>query len=169
MFTVLRSLLVPLILLAACLADVEAQGPPPGKGPRRDQDFMRDRDLFHDLLDNRAKITRKVTNTKKGVETVTESDDAKVVAMIQAHVKSMYKRIKEGNPIHMRDPLFAALFRNAGKITMKIENTKKGVKVVESSEDAYVVKLIQDHAKVVSLFLKNGHAEVRKNHALPRK
>lgn len=40
---------------------------------------------------------------------------------------------------------------------------------VEFREDAYVAKLIQAHAEAVNLFLKNGRAEMMKNHALPDK
>jgi len=39
--------------------------------------------------------------------------------------------------------------------------------VSETSDDAYAAALIQAHADVVSLFIKNGHDEVRKNHAVP--
>jgi hypothetical protein len=41
--------------------------------------------------------------------------------------------------------------------------------VTETSDDPYVAKLVQKHAEVVSLFLKNGHAEVRRNHSLPER
>ncbi|MCA9050212.1 MAG: hypothetical protein KDA89_15860 [Planctomycetaceae bacterium] len=69
----------------------------------------------------------------------------------------------------MRDPLFRAIFANADKITMKVEHTDKGVVVHETSEDAYVVKLLQEHAKVVNLFIRNGFQELPKNHAAPNK
>jgi len=45
--------------------------------------------------------------------------------------------------------------------------TDKGMRVTETSDDAYVVKLIQTHADVVSLFLKNGFPEVHRDHAVP--
>jgi hypothetical protein len=41
------------------------------------------------------------------------------------------------------------------------------VRVVETSEDPYVVALIQAHARVVSAFIANGRAEMMKNHAVP--
>jgi hypothetical protein len=150
---------------------VWAQPGPQGKGGRfgKDAAHKADMELFHFLLDNRKEITRKVTNLPNGIETLTESDNPKVVEKLQAHVASMYKRVEEKRPIHARDPLFAEIFRNADKITMKLEKTKKGVKVVETSKDAYVAKLIQAHAQVVNLFLKNGRAEMMKNHALPDK
>ncbi len=126
-------------------------------------------ELFHFLLDHRKEITRKVTNLPNGIETVTECENPKVVEKLQAHVASMYQRVEEKRPIHARDPLFAEIFRNADKIKMKLEKTKKGVRVVETSEDAYVAKLAQSHAEVLNLFLKNGHVEVMKNHELPAK
>jgi hypothetical protein len=129
--------------------------------------FERDRDSFHFLLDNRDAIKRKVKKIAEGVETLTESDDPKIAARIQEHVESMKSRVEEGRPIHMRDPLFAAVFSNAKKISMKIEKTQKGVRVVETSVDPYVARLIQAHAEVVNLFVANGRPEARKNHTVP--
>ena len=124
--------------------------------------------MFHFLLANGDKIQRKVTMRSDGVETVTESDDTEVAAKIQEHVVSMHKRITEGRPIHMRDPLFAALFQKADKIKMEYEKTDKGVRVVETSDDPYTAKLIKAHAKVVSRFVKRGFEEARKNHKVPK-
>jgi hypothetical protein len=41
------------------------------------------------------------------------------------------------------------------------------VRVIETSKDAYVVKLLQAHAEVVSAFLANGMSEMMKNHPVP--
>lgn len=124
--------------------------------------------MFHYLLGRGTAIKRTVKKLADGVETLTESDDPEIAATIQKHVESMHKRVKEGRPIHMRDPLFAAVFANAQKIKMQVEPTKKGVKVVETSNDPYVTKLIQAHAEVVNLFIANGFAEARTNHAVPK-
>jgi hypothetical protein len=134
-----------------------------------DAQFQKDRDMFHFLLANRNSINRTVKKIEDGVETLTESDDPKLASVIQNHVESMHRRVENGNPIHMRDPLFAAIFRNADKISMKVERTKKGVRVTEISSDPYVAKLIQAHAEVVNLFVANGHTEVSKNHAVPER
>ncbi len=146
-------------------------GPPAGRGFGRGRDagHRADMVLFHFLLDNRRQITRKVTKLPNGVETLTESAVPAIAQKIQAHVASMYKRLEHGRPIHARDPLFAEIFRNKDKIKMKLEKTKAGVKVAETSDDAYVVRLIQAHAEVVNQFLKNGRLEMRKNHAVPAK
>lgn len=140
-----------------------------GKGQGKDAGFLADRDLFHFLLENRARIRRTVKEIPGGVDTLTESEDPKIAAAIRDHVASMYRRVEEGRPIHLRDPLFAEIFRHTDKIRMEVKKTDGGVRVRETSKDPYVAKLIQAHAKVVSAFLKNGHAEVMKNHPLPGK
>lgn len=134
-----------------------------------DADFAADRELFHYLLDNREQIRREVSELPDGVVTLTESDDPKIVAGIREHVASMYARLKEERPIHRRDPLFAALFDHAEAIGLEMEETPKGLRVKETSDDPYVASLIREHAKVVSAFLEHGHAEVRRNHEPPAK
>lgn len=140
-----------------------------GKGRGSNPAFAADRDLFHELLQHRADIRREVKKTDHGVETLTESDKPEVAAAIQRHVASMEKRVKDKQPIHLRDPLFAEVFRHADQITFVYEKTDKGMRVTETSDDSYVVKLIQAHAEVVSLFIKNGFEEVQRNHDLPPK
>lgn len=140
-----------------------------GRGMAADPDHQADMQLFHALLDNRERITRKVTVIADGVDTLTESDDPDVAKTIQAHVASMSARVKDARPIHQRDPLFREIFRNADKIVMKHELTPKGVRVVETSTDPYVARLIQAHAEVIDAFLANGRSEVMKNHPVPDK
>lgn len=175
---VTRIILATLVVILGLAGDLPAQrgkgrgpmgGGPQGRGPGGDPAFAADRDLFHALLTHRADIRREVKKTERGVETVTESDKPEVAALIQKHVASMEARVHEKNPIHLRDPLFAEVFRHADKITFDYEKTPKGMRVVEASDDPYVAKLIQAHADVVTLFLKNGHAEVQRNHAVPKR
>ncbi len=163
-----RAVVVSIGLLPGLLL---AQPGPQGKGFGKGMgaDHRADMELFNSLLDHRSDITRKVSRLPNGIESVTESDDPKIVEKLQAHVASMHKRLEERRPIHARDPLFAAIFRNTGKISMKVENLGKGVRVVETSDDPYVARLIQAHAEVVSLFLKNGRTEMRKDHRPPEK
>ncbi len=166
-----RRMLLGLGLIAAGLATVAAVAQPPGgrgRGPRGDADFAADREIFHFLLDHRQEITRKIKVLETGVETVTETGSAEVRDKLREHVAAMHKRLKDKRGIHLRDPLFAEVFRNADKITMKIEQTEKGLKVTETSDDPYVAKLIKAHAEVVSKFLERGPLEVRENHPLPK-
>ena len=136
-----------------------------GHGP--DDRHDADHEVFQFLLTNHEKITRSVTVLPNGVETLTESADSEIAAKIKEHVEWMKHRIENTNPIRMRDPLFAELFRHTDKIKMKHEDTEKGVRVIETSDDPYVAKLIQRHAEVVSGFVKRGFAEAMKNHPLP--
>jgi len=162
--------LAAIFLLASPAMAQQGRGRGPmGKGRGSDPAFATDRDLFHELLRHRADIRREVKKTDHGVETLTESDKPEVAAAIQKHVASMEKRVKEKQPIHLRDPLFAEVFRHADQITFVSEKTEKGMRVTETSDSPYVVKLIQSHAEVVSLFIKNGFEEVQRDHDLPPK
>ena len=139
-----------------------------GHGHAGDSQHAKDHQDFFFLLDHRDSIRRTVKNLPNGVETVTESDVEEVASMIQTHVEAMYDRLEHANPIRMRDPIFREVFANAKKIKMDVQHTDHGVRVKETSDDAYAVKLVQEHAKVVSLWIKNGYSEVPKNHAAPK-
>ena len=119
-------------------------------------------------MDHREEIKRSVTNLPDGVSTVTEADNPDIAAAIQKHVAAMARRVEEGRPIRMRDPLFAAVFRNATKININYKTTDKGIEVKETSDEPAVASLIRAHAEVVSLFLKSGYSELRANHEVPK-
>jgi hypothetical protein len=136
-------------------------------GMMSDSEHAADMQVFHQLFAHRTEITRQVVLRQDGIETVTESTNPEVTRLLQTHVASMLARVKDGRPIHRRDPLFAELFRYAERIDAKYERTAGGVRVVETSQDPYVVKLIQAHAEVVSAFIANGMSEMMKNHSLP--
>ncbi|QQS46222.1 MAG: hypothetical protein IPM66_20275 [Acidobacteriota bacterium] len=140
-----------------------------GRGMGRMQGAGRADDMqtIHSLFDEHKKITRTVRNIDNGVETVTESDDPKVQAMIVEHVYAMKSRLEKKQPIRMWDPLYKALFENADKIKMEIVGTPKGAKIIETSADPYVVKLIQAHAGGVSEFVTEGMSVMHKRHELP--
>lgn len=76
--------------------------------------------------------------------------------------------VENQRAIHRFDPLFDTLFKYAKLIDQfEVKNTTYGVEVQESSKHDCVAKLIQAHAKVVSLFIKNGHEEAQKRHEVP--
>ncbi len=157
-------------LLVALLTVTPAfgQGGPGGRGMMmHDPAQGADMQLFHQLFEHRTEINRQVVAREDGIETVTESKNPEVTRLLQTHVAAMLARVKEGRPIHQRDPLFTELFKNADRIEARHELTAGGVRVVETSKDAYVVKLLQAHAEVVSAFLANGMSEMMKNHPVP--
>ena len=107
---------------------------------------------IHALFAHRDQIRRTVTQIPGGVRTTTESDDPAVVAQLREHVQSMYARLEEGLPINARDPLFAAIFANADKIRVKIENTEQGLTVTETSDDPKVVDLVRLNDVALRIF-----------------
>ena len=161
--SVVRILVVALVTVTPAFG----QGGHGGHGMMGHGAHAADMQVFHQLFDHRAEITRQVVPRSDGIETVTESVNPEVTRLLQTHVASMLARVKEERPIHQRDPLFVALFKNADRIEARHELTAGGVRVVETSKDAYVVKLLQAHAEVVSAFLANGMSEMMKNHPVP--
>lgn len=127
------------------------------------------KDVFHYLLKKHKTINRDVELIDKGVKTLTYSDDSTVSTHIKKHVAQMKGLIESGKRIRNWDPLFGAIFDNYELIEMKVTEKENGVEVVETSYDPYVVKLIQEHAKVVSLFVKHGFEEARRSHPVPKK
>jgi len=160
--SILQALLITVLAFTPALG--QGRG---GRGMMGDATHAADMQLFHQLFEHRAEITRQVIAREDGIETVTESKNPDVTRVLKAHVASMLARVKEGRPIHQRDPLFVELFKNADRIEARSEPTAGGVRVIETSQDAYVVKLLHLHAEVVSAFLANGMPEMMKEHPLP--
>lgn len=136
-------------------------------GRRNQMGGMADMGTIHSLFAQSGTIRRTVKILPDGIEAVTESSDPATVEMLQAHVASMKLRLEQNQPIRQGDPLFAALFQNADKIQISITPTARGVKVTETSEDAYTVKLLQSHARAVSDFIKKGMAGMHTLHPAP--
>jgi hypothetical protein len=158
-----------LLIAVIAVTPVFGQGGRGGGGMVHDGAHAADMQVFHQLFDHRSEIARQVVMRPDGVETVTESTNPEVTRLLQTHVTSMLARVKDGRPIHQRDPLFAELFRYADQIEAKYDLTPGGVRVIETSHDAYVVKLLQAHADVVSAFIANGRSEMMKIHPLPQR
>jgi hypothetical protein len=165
MMKALNSACLVLTVLIAGFMVTPASGQ--GRGMMGDPAHAADMQLFHQLFDHRTEITRQVVNRADGIETLTESTNPQVTRLLQSHVAAMLARVEDGRPIHRRDPLFAELFRYADRIVARHELTAGGVRVVETSQDPYVVKLLRAHAEVVSAFITNGRSEMMKNHPLP--
>ena len=160
--SVIQMLLIALVTVTPAFG----QGGHGGHG-RMGGTHAADMQVFHQLFEHRTEINRQVVAREDGIETVTESKNPEVTRLLQTHVAAMLARVQEGRPIHQRDPLFVELFKNADRIEARHELTAGGVRVIETSKDAFVVKLLQAHAEVVSAFLANGMSEMMKNHPVP--
>ena len=124
---------------------------------------------LHALFDGSDRIKRTVKNLPNGAETLTESEDADIAGLIQEHVPAMETRVEENSPLPpMRfHPLFQELIKHKDKVDFQYESTDRGLKVTYTSDDPYVVLIIQEHAKLVSRFIRNGMQEVHKPYEIP--
>lgn len=111
---------------------------------------------------NHRKIDRVVENLPNGIRTVTESDDEDLRESIVTHVAFMVTRLEEGrNPqVMIQSPTLDLLFDRYEEIDTVIEMTDLGIEVVQTSENAKVVALLQKHAAEVSDMSKRGMAAV---------
>ena len=65
-------------------------------------------------------------------------------------------------------PIFVELIKHSDDYTLTYEETEKGIKVRYTAEEPFVVMLVQEHAKLVSRFLKSGMQEIHKPYTLPK-
>lgn len=121
------------------------------------------------MFADQNKINRTVKLLPNGAEAITESDDDAIVDLLQEHVPSMEDRILESNPLPPMTfhPIFVELIEHSDEYTLEYEDTDKGVKATYHAENPFVVMLVQEHAKLVSRFIKNGMAEIHKSYTLP--
>lgn len=122
----------------------------------------RDRSVWQRLLSDHTKIRRTVAHRQEGelgiVEATTESDDPEIAALIIDHAEAMKERMIAGAPVRIWDPVFEELFKRHDKITIELQRTTKGVKIVESSRDPETIALMRSHAMGVSEFIREGPA-----------
>lgn len=119
------------------------------------------------LVEHRDAIWRSVTMVPDGVEIAMGSGDPKVAELLRVQVRANTVRLKEGRPITVADPLVTELYRNGPKVKVEMRATDDGMRVRQSSDDPWVVKLLQAHAEVVDRCLVVGWDEVKRPHELP--
>lgn len=144
----------------AAATEREADVGEPGTMPR-------DRNTFVALTVQHKLITREVIMLENGIETLTQSADPGVAALIKEHVLAMKDRIESGNGFRFWDPLFAEIFEQGKHINFEVEETPSGIRVVQTSDDPMVVKLIQEHAGSVDKFVAHGNSIIAEPHPLP--
>lgn len=141
-----------------------------GRGPGANGGMREDMTTLHAMFAGRDRIRREITILPDGAEAVTESDDGTIAGLIQLHVPAMEGRVLEDNPLPPMTfhPVFVELIKHSSEYELTYEETEKGVKVKYTSDDPYVVMLVQEHAKLVSRFIRNGMEEIHKPYSLPK-
>jgi hypothetical protein len=140
-----------------------------GRGPNAMSEMREDMGTLHAMFADRDKIRRKVTNLPNGAEAITESDDESIADLLREHVPAMEDRVVGNAPLPPMTfhPIFIELIKHADDYTLTYENTDSGIKVKYISDSPYVIMLVQEHAKLVSRFIKNGMQEVHNPYTLP--
>lgn len=140
-----------------------------GRGRGAMGGMREDMATLYAMFADRDKIKRTVRNLPDGAEAITESDDETIAALLQEHVPAMEGRVVENKPLPPMTfhPIFVELIRHADDYSLQYEETDKGMKVSYHADDPFVVMLVQEHAKLVSRFIKNGMEEIHKPYTLP--
>jgi cytochrome c peroxidase len=141
-----------------------------GRGPGMNEGMRADMTTLHSMFAARDKIKRTIKMLPTGAEAITESDDKAVAALLQEHVPAMESRVHDNDPLPPMTfhPVFVELIKHADDYTLTYESTDKGIKVTYKADDPFVVMLVQEHAKLVSRFIKNGMKEIHKPYTLPK-
>ena len=115
-----------------------------------------DMSAYADLFARHTEIRRTVEYVPGGIRTVTESDAPDLVALLQAHVASMYDHLARGAEVECMSESLPTLFRHAHSYRRGLAKTAKGVVVIETSQDPRVTRAIREHASEVSGFVHDG-------------
>lgn len=110
--------------------------------------------MFH----NHADISRTVINLPDGIDTVTESHDPELRAILVSHVVGMIARVEQGRDpqVPVQSPTLDILFENRTLIETVMEPTEHGIRVIQRSNDAATVAALQTHAAEVSVLAARG-------------
>jgi len=133
-------------------------GPSAGSGTGRSYDgaFSADMNLVYQLLHAHDRIERSVTRLPDGIRTLTESNDAQVAQALKAHVSSMMERLREARVFNLFSDTLPVLFAKKERIETRVETTRNGIAVTQTSKDPEVVAALQGHADEVSELARDG-------------
>ncbi|NNE91008.1 MAG: hypothetical protein HKN23_05120 [Verrucomicrobiales bacterium] len=133
-----------------------------GKGGRGMPEEQRS--VIHHLFQSHESITRSVELNKTGYTAKTTSKDPKISKALQTHVAQMKARLKQGFGVRNWDPAFAEFREHYDALEISIENVEHGILVTVSGKNPKAVQVAQNHAKIISGFVKDGPAKMHKTH-----
>ena len=115
-----------------------------------------DMSSYMKLFDRHTELRRTVETIDGGVRTTTESDAPELIALLQAHVSSMYTHLNQRAEVTCMSSSLPTLFRSSTSYRRELTITAKGVVVTETSSDSRITKAIREHAQEVSGFVRDG-------------
>jgi uncharacterized protein YdcH (DUF465 family) len=110
------------------------------------------------LFQKHNEISRLVENIPNGIITVTETDNEELRSSLIDHVTLMVTRLQEEkNPkVIIQSPTLHEIFEYYDEIETELELTEKGISVIQTSANAKVVALLQQHASEISDMVDRG-------------
>lgn len=126
-----------------------------------------DQSVFQALLRDHQQIHRELINTEHGIRSITTSHNPDIVQLLHDHVPTMHRRLQENASLRHWDAAFPEIFAQRDKVNMEVTLIPNGVLVEETSLDANVIKLIQAHGHIVSLFTQYGFEQAKQTSPLP--
>jgi len=115
-----------------------------------------DMSSYTKLFDRHTELRRTVEAIDGGVRTTTESDAPDLIALLQAHVSSMYTHMSQHAEVTCMSSSLPTLFRNSSGYRRELMLTANGVVVTETSSDPRIATAIRAHAQEVSGFVHDG-------------
>ena len=115
-----------------------------------------DMSTYMELFDRHTELRRTVEVIPGGVRTLTESDAPELVSQLQAHVASMYEHLDRGAEVRCMSKTLPTLFGNADGYRRRLATTSTGVLVTETSTDPRLARMIREHAREVTGFVREG-------------
>ena len=168
------SLLATALLCLTTALTLHAQGPGRGQGiggggghgPGGGQGGFQGgfQEAIHELFANHEKIKRTVEMTDAGYKSRTVSDDPGVAKTLQKHVKEMRERLGAGMMIRRWDPAFAELVEHYKDIDHEFKEVEGGVEMIAKGKTPEAIKVAQNHARIVSGFVKKGPDQMHESH-----
>jgi hypothetical protein len=159
----LPSSLFVLILSMVALAD-QPMGRGGGGGGMGGPLPEEQRAIIHELAGNHKKLIRKVEMTEKGYVATTTSGDKELVKKLKTHFRYMKKRLDSGAMVRRWDPAYAEMTEFYDQLKVEVEELPNGLKVTITGRNAKAAKVAQNHAKIVTKFVKKGSDELHEKH-----
>lgn len=140
-----------------------------GRGPGHEGTGDDFRGVIHSLFAAHEKVERSVEKTEKGYKATTTSRDPEIAAMLQTHVAQMKERLDGGLNVRRWDPAFVEMREHYADMEVTIENVEGGVAVSVIGKTPEAVLVAQNHADIVSGFVKEGEERMHAKHPLALK
>ena len=148
----------------AMALSLQAEPPGKGQGHGKGKGGGEFQGAIHALFAAHETIDRVVEITDSGYRAKTTSQDKAVAELLHKHVAEMAARLDGGMSVRHWDPAFAEFREHYDDTTVVIDNIAGGVLVTVSGKTPAAIKVVRNHAAIVSGFVENGSKEMHQTH-----